>query len=531
LASGGTAAIDPGSYRGGSLDLPLQIETVTTPAPGIRRVVAIVTKEGVWKGVRRKPEGIERAAPTILGKHWTIDHPPKGTSESDLEQIAVGQVISHEFIPGLNKLRTVSDFYVDKLGEDLTARIDRKEPLECSVGFRAKVVPTSGTWHGEMYHAEEEELEFTHVAIVKAGACSWSHGCGVGRHGTDELTDMNDDELTDYFGHQIDKLTELRATGCDQTARYHCRYDLARAIGEHERRDTKPLTEVIQGRDERLRDSIDEAREWYLKFSDNHSAKDDSIEESGGMAEGDEVNELLDIGTVDQLEAYLNQLSTMDDEAAKLELAVKVLEKLLSNAKDGVGMFAKPVEEGEHSVDPIVKKVYLKPVIKVEAGHEEDGEPVTTIEFVETEDEGVAMAAVDGLVVGKTDAEARAKKAEADYEGLKDKLTEALGVAKQAESKIREGLIDRMKALPGMDDEAIKAYDDMDNGSLELVVFGMERVRNTSAGEEGAEAGAGAHSAGDQKTNFKAPKLGGKQYDFAADKKDYDELVGRRSKV
>ena len=542
MGEDGVAAIDQGGFSGGAtLNLPLQVESVSRPSPGIRRVTAIVTREDVFKGIKRDPEPLRLATGSATGKYWLMGHPEKGT-ELDWPQNAIGESISSEFVPGVNKLRVTSDFYEDRLDPDLLGRLDRKEPIEVSVGYKATLIPEQGTWRGKMYHARETELEITHLAIVPAGACSWEMGCGLGLHDEDDLAKLSDDELTQFFDHQIGRLVELRAAGCDQTARYHCRHDLARALREHEGRETKPLRQTITtGGDERLQ-AIDEARAWYVDSYGTHSAEVDPIDGSGEMAEpkgngdgdggkGGE-GDLLEIGSTDQLEAILNQAAKVDDDKAKTELYKSALERLLADAKGGKGMFAKPKEEGEHSAgDPktVEKKVFLKPVISVEGGHE-DGDPdVATVAFETTEDEAEAKTAVESIVSERNKLAADKADSDKTIAGIKDQLGVAEDAKKAAETKVREGLIERLKVLPGMDDEAVKAYDEMDNATLENVVMTAERVHAANAGEDGAVSGEHSADGGRQKTKIRVPAGSGKGavYDFASTKKEYDAALGR----
>ena len=540
MGEDGVAAIDQGGFSGGAtLNLPLQVESVSRPSPGIRRVTAIVTREDVFKGIKRDPEPLRLATGSATGKYWLMGHPEKGT-ELEWPKNAIGESISSEFVPGVNKLRVTSDFYEDRLDPDLLDRLDRKEPIEVSVGYRATLVPENGTWRGKTYHAKETELEITHLAIVPAGACSWPL-CGLGLHDEDDLAKLSDEELTQFFDHQIGQLVKLRSAGCDQTARYHCRHDLARALREHDGRGTKPLRQTITtGGDERLL-AIDEARAWYVDSYGNHSEVD-PIDGSGEMAEtkgngdGDGGRggggDLLEIGSTDQLEAILNQAAKVDDDKAKIELYKSALERLLADAKGGKGMFAKPKEEGEHSAgepNTVEKKVFLKPVISVEGGHEEGDPDVATVTFETTEDEAEAKNAVEGIVSERN--KLAADKAESDktIAGIKDKLGVAEDAKKAAETKVREGLMDRLRALPGMDDEAIKAYDEMDNATLENVVMTAERVHAANVGEEGAVSGEHSADGGRQKTKMRvqAGNGTGTGYDFATTKKEYDAALGR----
>lgn len=488
-----------------------------------------------------------------------MGHPERGT-ESQWPKMAIGEAIHAEFVPGLNKVRVTSDFFEDKLDPEIIRRLDRREPVEVSVGFRAALVPEDGTWRGEMYHAKETELEFTHFAIVPAGACGWKDGCGLGLHGTDNLDELTDDQLTDYFDHQVSRLAELQEAGCDQTARYHCRYDLATAIDSSRRRDTNPLQNVLnlgsEGRDERTLLAIQEAQAWFGKFYGDHTLE--SNENGGGeiMAEkgekgekgektgGDETNAIIDISTPAQLEALLNQVTTIDDVGAKADLATKVLEKVLENAKSGKGMFAKPKEEGgekktegQHSAggdgeqEPVVKKVYLRPVVTVEAGHDDEPGDVATVTFEETESEDEAKRAVEGLVKERNALSKESAESKATVDGIKNKLKEAEDAKTEAETKIRDALMERLKALPGMDDEAIKAYEDMDNAALEKFIFGLELVHSASVGEGGVVDSSHSADGGKQKTPMKVPgvqtKGGYGKADWEADMKAYREIAGR----
>ena len=98
--------------------------------------------------------------------------------------------------------------------------------------------------------------------------------------------------------------------------------------------------------------------------------------EKGEKTGGDETNAIIDIGTPAQLEALLNQVTTIDDVGAKADLATKVLEKVLENAKSGKGSSPNPKrggreEDGRPALllvemanrNPWWKKVYLRPVV------------------------------------------------------------------------------------------------------------------------------------------------------------------------
>lgn len=558
MTSDGTAVIDPGGLDGATHPgTPLNIEAVTFPAPGIRRVTAIVTKEGVFKGVYRDPAPLESAAKNVPGVMWFIGHPEPGT-EDGCQSRSIGEVIQSSFVPGVNKLRVVSDFYEDRLDEDIIRRLDNKDPIEVSVGYRASLVHEDGNWRGQIYGARETGLEITHIAIVPAGACSWKDGCGLGLHDeVGNIDELTDEQLTTYFDHQVERLVSLSDAGCDQTARFHCRHDLARTIDASKRRETNPLLHSgrlnVRGGDERIQAAIQEAKDWFGKFYGNHSLDDSSIEERGGMTEtkedkgagggtsGEGGSDLIEIGSAAQLETYLNQVTKTEDVGAKVALATKVLERILSDAKAGKGLFAKPKEEpkksetkeGQHSAEDAgedasqIKKVYLKPVVTIEGGHDDEPGDIASVTFEETESESEVKNAVAELVADRNAKAKEAAESEKTLTNIKDQLAASEDAKAAAEAKIRESLIARLLALPGMDDEMIKVYDEMDNSTLEKIVSGMERIHGTSTGVGGAEAG--EHSAARQKTPLSVPDTkNNKPADsYEKDFAEYERMLGR----
>ncbi|MCX8207424.1 MAG: DUF2213 domain-containing protein [Methanothrix sp.] len=166
----------------------------------VLKVSAIVTREGVFKGVYRPAEVLEKSYRWLLGVPVTVSHPQDGVC---FDEEAVGQVMEVSWEPP--NVRVVAELWKDRLPPAILQRIRNGEPVDVSVGYYPIEEAREGEFQGEKYDRIETSLFFDHVAIVPQGACSWEDGCGIRKH--EEVIDLDqfdfgslsDVQLQDYY--------------------------------------------------------------------------------------------------------------------------------------------------------------------------------------------------------------------------------------------------------------------------------------------------------------------------------------------
>lgn len=275
------------------------------------KVSAIVTREGVFKGVYRPAEVLERSYRWLLGVPVTVSHPQDGVY---FDEEAVGQVIDVFWEPP--SVRVVAELWKDRMPPVILERIRNGEPVDVSVGYYPIEEQREGEFQGERYDRIETSLFFDHVAIVPQGACSWEDGCGIRQHEEVvdldqlDLSSLSDVQLQDYYRKAFawwcsrKRGIEIRFTE-DQIRRF-----LKRLLEENKRRGS-----VFEPHPERLEDC---ARELWNEIKGHELA----LYSSGENEVSSEVNPILRLDSV---------LEHLRDEATIREGLVQLVGGLAAN--------------------------------------------------------------------------------------------------------------------------------------------------------------------------------------------------------
>lgn len=124
-----------------------------------------------WNGI---PVSIKH--PVIDGKNVSANSP------NIIDSVVVGRVYN-TFVDG-NKLK--GEAWLDavrlkQVSPATAAYLDKKQPIEVSLGMFSDNINEGGEWNGETYVAEANNHRPDHLALLPGGrgACSWEDGCGI----------------------------------------------------------------------------------------------------------------------------------------------------------------------------------------------------------------------------------------------------------------------------------------------------------------------------------------------------------------